>query len=1115
MMLRRFAPAPLLALAIFACTPSVPSQQTTTVVTAEFDLASSPPVIPQPNDLAIQPILNQGILNPTTAQNELLGYFYAQGGFPADQVVPLQFPLATKTVNGPNDIGSSAPDIDPATLVPCTGPKTPASCNVFILATQPTVAFPTYAVSYAAGAPGAQSGTLSVTPISGASPTPWHSDTQAVTQYVYALRGGSSGIKTRTGVPLQPSPTTYTLLFTPPGGFTCAPDAPDCPLPLLGLINAGYQPVFALIEGYGFPLAETVVVGTFPVAPATTWVIADAATGQVPFPSDFLIDPSTGRINAAADASAGGLPLSSLDGFSTTAMILAPTSGPIQANTVHAPALPQGVFLYEINAAGTGATKVPDLVDALTSAPGSVRPVYVAEPPQIQSSGFSTVIGLQPAVPADPGIAGVPPFMLPPLKENTEYGVIVTNRVKSAAGAAISKTTLGQIELFTNALCSPSPSCAGSPSTAASQLPGISGPQASGLEAMRLGLKPVLAQLAADTGCNTTPAGSGCVTRSQVAMAYTFRTQTISGKNATTAGGGKGGAGAIQISAIPYTPLLAGVCAALGTALGVPNLDCTKPLPGTLVTHTGATAVANAFTEWGVDTAIPHDKIDTIYELKIATINKIDDATGAFNPSPTGAKPEVLTVLVAVGAQASMPACTGPLAPFAASGIRCAPLVVFQHGITVAKNLMLGAANTLVDKGNIVVAIDLPWHGERTFCSTSAVAGSPNAECVPGNFCVPEPAMAGQAIPPGQAPGKCRTGPTATAPLGAFANQAGICLGTVTECACNYTTGQCLFPPNQGYPFASGEFFISANFFRTRDAMRQAWIDQTQLLQVLAPTPAAGPIAGNDFYNALLAKGILVNPADTSLLGMSLGSIGSAGSVAANPRLTRAVFNTKGGTAVDTFTNSPVYQSRVDALFLTLGIDRTVLRNPPAPGSPGYPAYVAQASAYLTYINVLKLILDPADPINAAAHVEADPWPNLIPPLGGNPDGSVAQSPKKTLAQFAICDQSVPNPFSALVAGNIGLTPFLPPLPPATPPATGTVQWFASLSVQYPASPPIYPDACPLAAPHGFLVSWGAEYQAGTPGRASVAQLTLAAQLGAATFLANPIPLSPTLVVVP
>jgi hypothetical protein len=411
-----------------------------------------------------------------------------------------------------------------------------------------------------------------------------------------------------------------------------------------------------------------------------------------------------------------------------------------------------------------------------------------------------------------------------------------------------------------------------------------------------------------------------------------------------------------------------------------------------------------------------------------------------------------------------------------------------------------------------VVAIDLPWHGERTFCSRTAVPGSPNAECLPGNTCVLEPSMVGQALPSTASPGKCRTGSSPTDPLGAFVNEAGICLGT--GCICDAALGACFFPLNQGYPMASGEFFISANFFRTRDAIRQTWIDHTQLLQVVAPSPVAGQIAGNGFYNALLAKGVLVNPAETSFLGMSLGSIVTTGSMAANPRISKAVLNTNGGTAVDTFTNSPVYQAGVDALFLSLGIDRAVIRNPPAPGSPGYPAYLAQASAYLTYINVLKLILDPADPINAAAHVNADPWPNLIPPLGGNPDGSVAQAPKKTLAQYAICDQSVPNPFNALVAGNIGLTPFLPPLPPATPPATGTVQWFASLLVAYPASPPIYPDACPLGAPHGFLVSWGAEYPAGAT-RDSVAQLTAAAQFGAAAFLADPVPLSPTLVVSP
>jgi len=123
----------------------------------------------------------------------------------------------------------------------------------------------------------------------------------------------------------------------------------------------------------------------------------------------------------------------------------------------------------------------------------------------------------------------------------------------------------------------------------------------------------------------------------------------------------------------------------------------------------------------------------------------------------------------------------------------------------------------------------------------------------------------------------------------------------------------------------------------------------------------------------------------------------------------------------------------------------------------------------------------------------------------------VAQSPKPVLAQYAICDQSVPNPFNALVAGNIGLTPFLPP----SAPGTGNVQWFASTLVNYPAFPPIYPTACPVAAPHGFLLSWGAEYQAGTPERAAVGTLSGAAQSDAAKFLADPTVLLPSLVVTP
>jgi hypothetical protein len=1112
MTLRHLAPAPLLALAVLACTPSVPSNPNTVVVTAEFDPSTG--TIPLPNSLAISPDLNPYLLAPRNAQEELLAYFAKQGGFPPDQVLSLSFPVATLTVNGPNDVTRTAPDIDPASIVPCTGQQSPGNCNLFVLDAKAAGAeqFPAYTTKYTKGE---TAGSLSVTPGT-TKPTTWRPGGL----YFYALRGGASGIKTTAAVPLQPSSTTYTLIFGRPGDFTCPSTAPDCALTALKALQTQYQPVFAAIENKGFPLDEVVVVGTFSVAPATTWVIADpgntSAPLPVPLPSDFLIDPSTGRITTAFNAKIPGA--SSLDGFSTTAMIIAPTSGNIDATSVRNPAALPGVFLYEIGA--TSATKVPDVVDALLASPGSVRPVYVAEPPQIQVSGLSPVIGLQPAVPV---VGTGYSFMLPALKENTEYGVIITNRVKDSAGRPLSNTTLGQMELFTHPLCTPSPACASSPSTAISEVPGQSGATASGLEAMRLGLQKVMTQLATDTGCGTTPAGAGCVTKTQVAMAYTFRTQSISGKNATAAFGGKGDPGAIQLAAIPYTPLLQLACAALQQQLALTSLDCTKPLPGSVKAYTGTTAgstVADAFTAWGVDLSVPHDKIDAIYELQIMTPNKISDSTGALDPSPTGVKPEVLTVLVAVGAQSKVPVCTPPFDGFAAASIRCAPLVVFQHGITTAKNYMLTAANTLVDAGNVVVAIDLPWHGQRSYCSIAAVAGNPDAACVPGNHCVPEPALAGQGAISAPTPGLCRTGTSPTSPVGAFLNRAALCLdpgtagvpgsscasvpGLPNPIALNPATGA---PTNAGFPFTSGQFYLSANFFRARDTFRQAWIDHTQLMQVVAPQPQAGTIPGNDLYNALLAKGIIVNPLDISFVGQSLGSFVTTGTVAANPRVSRAVLNTNGGTMIDIFMSSPVYQPQADALLSSLGINMTLVRHPPAPDSPDFPAYLVAAGQYLIYVNALKMINDPADPINFAGHVTADTLPNLL----ANPSGSVAQTPKKALAQCALCDQSVPNAFNALAAGNMGLTPYLPP----SGPGTGTVQWFGTPQIQYPPFPPTYPNTCTIAVDHEFFIAWGFEHAVGSAARTAAQALTQAAQSSAASWLADPTVAQPSLVIAP
>jgi hypothetical protein len=699
-------------------------------------------------------------------------------------------------------------------------------------------------------------------------------------------------------------------------------------------------------------------------------------------------------------------------------------------------------------------------------------------------------------------VPGVGTFFMPALEEDTEYAVLITNRVKDAAGNPIRPTTLGKILLFTNPV-----SVGGK-----SQLLGVSDAQAAGLEAMRQRLVPgVVAQLASD---------HPPLTKADVAMAYTFRTQTISGTSATTSHGGTASSapGAIQISGIPYTPLLTGVCGALAAAAGIANLDCTKPLPSPFAfnTYTSAGAagsnIADAFAKYGVDLSVPHGNIDTIYEFQIATVNKLDNATGAFDPNPAGARPEALTVLLAVGAQPAMPDCTGPLAPFAAAGLRCAPLVVFQHGITTSKSYVLSVADELVADGNVVAGVDLVWHGDRTYCNTAHDSTNPNVECAGGSVCVPDPALAGQAVTGSPAPGKCRAGPLFTDPAAPFVNQAAVCPnpGTVgvPGSSCALVTGVPFpitldpgtgLPTNQGYPAASGEFLVSANFFRTRDSLRQSLIDHAQVLQVVAPTPQAGPIAGNDLYNALLAKGILVSPFGSSIVGQSLGSMVGALSAAANPRLSKAVFNTGGGTLVDVFTTAPRSKPDVDALFFLLGIDTSKIATDPA-----------VAAKYLQLINVLKWVLDPADPVNATGHLGGATWPNLLPPLGGNTDGSVAQAAKPVLAQAALCDQRVPNPFNALFAATAGLSPTLPPAAPPGP--TGTVQWFVNTSgPSFPASQD-YPLGCALGVAHDFFANWGTGIADATQ-FSKEQELTAAAHASAAAFLASPVPLTPTLVV--
>src|SRR5207248_4665903 len=142
-------------------------------------------------------------------------------------------------------------------------------------------------------------------------------------------------------------------------------------------------------------------------------------------------------------------------------------------------------------------------------------------------------------------------------------------------------------------------------------------------------------------------------------------------------------------------------------------------------------------------------------------------------------------------------------------------------------------------------------------------------------------------------------------------------------------------------------------------------------------------------------------------------------------------------------------------------------------------------AAYLQFLVVAKTILDPADPVNFAGHLQSNTLPNLLV----NQNGTVPQAAKALLTQAAFCDQTVPNPWNYILDSTAGTGPF--PIDPAfgTP---GTFQLFfkGTPSPSALSSCPTPASTSPNAIPHGFFTDWSAA--------------TSQAQSDAALFLADP-----------
>jgi hypothetical protein len=910
------------------------------------------PNIPLPNDLALQraPGLPDGL------QKELLLSFITAGGWPSDQVQPFTLPIYRRTRDASgNYVPATGPaGIDTATLNDST--------VALLRVDGPSIERLPFTASYvppAAGAPAGTPGVLRLTPASG----PW----PAGGRFVASIRGGDAGVKTSNGVPLgadspialvAPNKNLKVREFQPLGSIPDAacspagntdeietletlrglygtaklwvgiPDTGTCtglagiPAPcwLPGAAPAGAPSAFDAVATV-FPHAELAAITTF-TTQAGTRPVTDAAGGTVPLPSDFLLDPATGKVRNIPTFGPAAAGLATLDGFSTTATHLIPLSGPVSAAA--ASVNHDSVRIYDLT--GGVPTQLRD-----QSALPAQTPQIVTQPPQFnQDVGGQPVAGtlaLAPAVPVQVPVAVSPTQVVPvpPLKERTRYLVIVTNDVVDVTGAKLKRSTLMDI-LFT--LTSPIYSDGGTPSDPSDDVNhaaglGLSSADARGLQAIRDGLSPVLTAL----GLKDCSGTNRCAV-----LAYTVTTQSVTGVS-------------LQLAAAPY---------AIETG-ATPAQAIFTPTAATAVTPPGGTPTAN---------------VAAFYDVTFKSVDAIDKTTGALRPTLADdlADPAVLGTLltdlhalVAVPAAASVPACPSP--PFPA-GARCAKLVVVGHGLNGSKEALFAVASSLASQGFLAAAIDFPLHGARNWCSS-------NADCTTDGtadgVCTPFEGGDGQgdATPPGT----CTTGVPRT---------------------------------------ADSRYFATANFFRLRDAFRQNVLDQSALALALSRPPASQGIPqppGNPL-TAQFPAGVVTDPSAVYYGGISLGSIAGTSVVATNPRISRAVLSVGGGTFVDVATNSSTYQDDLDAVLASIIPGYT--RPKVTPGDPAFDPAVAES--YVQTLAVAKWVLDPADPINYAAHVRTAPLPNLL-----TPDPADLQLPKDTFAQVAKGDTVVPNPFNFLL----------------------------------------------------------------------------------------------------
>jgi dienelactone hydrolase len=284
-------------------------------------------------------------------------------------------------------------------------------------------------------------------------------------------------------------------------------------------------------------------------------------------------------------------------------------------------------------------------------------------------------------------------------------------------------------------------------------------------------------------------------------------------------------------------------------------------------------------------------------------------------------------------------------------------VVIYAHGFTRWKYDMITMANAMAAAGFATIAIDHVWHGDRANHTLGAENTNPE-NC--------------KVSAPGSTPPVFCTDPN----------------GTFTPDPNNPAGGTC----SAGTPIFSGQNFLSLNLFAVRDNVRQAAIDQMQLVQALI---AARTAQGEPEFDA----------SNIYYVGQSLGSIVGTAFLATEPAIGLGVLNVGGGSWTNILLGTQTVRfckPLVDGLALAGVCTRADPTNKPCECQP--------TGVFRNFVSSAQWAIDQGDGINYANHlIETPIWcrsGTTVAPCSTLPAGTPLA--KKILAQTMQNDQVVP-----------------------------------------------------------------------------------------------------------